>query len=146
MERGGWEVGVEQLMKLVVERPRALHHGDVLRDGRQCRPPAVLRVAEALREPERELRDVGAEDRDHPPLEDGSGHVFEVILRWNSTGWREVDFLTEDRCVELLQARARIDPQLFDERAATLLEGIECLRLPARSVERKHQLLTEALP
>ena len=142
----GRQVGVEELVELVVERPRALHHGDVLRDRRQRRPPAVLRVAEALREPKRELRDVGAEDRDDPPLEDGSGDVFEVILRRNRAGGHEVDFLAEDRGVELLQARARVDPQLVDERAATLLERIECLRLPARAVERKHQLLPEALP
>ena len=60
-----------------------------------------------------------------------SGDVFEMILRRNLAGGHEVDVLAEDRGVELLQALARVDPQLVDERAATLLEGIECLRLPA---------------
>ena len=48
--------------------------------------------------------------------------------------------------MQLLQARARVDPELLDEHAAPFLEGVECLRLPPRPVQREHQLLPEPLP
>ena len=47
--------------------------------------------------------------------------------------------------MQLLQARARVDPELLDEHAPPVLECLERLRLPARPVEREHQLLPEAL-
>src|ERR671923_201963 len=41
--------------------------------------------------------------------------------------------------------RLRVDPERLDEHARALLEGVERLRLPARPVEREHQLLAKAL-
>ena len=61
-----------------------------------------------------------------------SRDLLEVILRRGTArAGHEVDLLAEDRAVELLQPRARLDPQLVDERAATLLVRLERLRLPA---------------
>ena len=68
--------------------------------------------------------------------------VFEVVLARAPRRARasEADLLAEDRAVELLQRRARVDPELLDERAASLLVGLERLGLPPRAVEREHQL------
>jgi len=145
MERRRRQVGLEKLVQLVVERAGALHYRDVLSNlGQRC-SPGVVRVAEALREPNRQLRDVGAEDRDDPSLEDRSGHVVEVILRRRGAGRLEIELLAENRRLELLQTRARLDPQLLDEHPTPLLEHLERLRLPAGAVEREHQLLPEPL-
>ena len=53
--------------------------------------------------------------------------------------------LVEDRPVELLQGRARVDPELFDEPFAGVGVDGERLRLPAGAVERQHQLAVESL-
>ena len=43
-----------------------------------------------------------------------------------------------------LQLRAGLDAELVDEARARVLVDLECLRLPARAVEREHQLPAEA--
>ena len=48
--------------------------------------------------------------------------------------------------MERLQLRARVDPELVHERRARSGVGVERLRLPARAVEREHQLAAQALP
>ena len=54
--------------------------------------------------------------------------------------------LPEDALLEVTELTARLDPQLFHQRAARVGVGVERLRLPARPVERQHQLRAKALP
>ena len=51
--------------------------------------------------------------------------------------------MPEDRLLELLQQRARLDAQLIDERAARRLVCGKGLRLPSGAVEREHELPTQ---
>ncbi len=78
MNRRRRGVGVEQRVKLVVERARAFHHRDVLRDPRQAE--AVVGVVEPLREPRRQLRDLGAQHCHEPAAVERQQHLLEVIL------------------------------------------------------------------
>jgi hypothetical protein len=64
---------------------------------------------------------------------------WRVALR---CGWK---LLAEDRLLELLERRARVDPELLDERSARVPVDLERLRLAARAVEREHELGAEAL-
>ncbi len=48
--------------------------------------------------------------------------------------------LPKDRLLQLLERRARIDPELVDEGPARVLVGVQGLRLPARPVQRRHQI------
>ena len=61
--------------------------------------------------------------------------------RWRS----ERRVLIQDRAVELLQRRAGVDPELLEEPLAGVGVDGERLGLPARAVEREHQLAVEAL-
>ena len=47
--------------------------------------------------------------------------------------------------MQLLQTRARIDSELFDESSAPFLERVQRLGLPSGLVQREHQLLPEPL-
>ena len=76
------------------------------------------------------------------PASTAFGDLVEVVLRRAPTpppGARR-DLLPQDRAVELLELRARLEPELVDERAARVLVRVERLRLPPRAVERQHQL------
>ena len=53
--------------------------------------------------------------------------------------------LAEDGAFERLQLRAGIEAQLLAEHLAGRLEGPQGLRLPARAVERQHQVAVESL-
>ena len=53
--------------------------------------------------------------------------------------------LAQDRALELLQRRARLDSQLVDERAPGGLVGGQRLGLAPRPVEREHQLAAQPL-
>ena len=53
--------------------------------------------------------------------------------------------LAQDRRVQLLQGRRRLDTQLVDEHLARVLVGLERLRLAPASVEREHELAARAL-
>ncbi len=57
--------------------------------------------------------------------------------------WRQRRVLTEDRPLEVLQRRPRIDAELVDEHGAGGSIGVECVLLPTRAVEREDLLLTE---
>src|SRR4029450_12062015 len=57
----------------------------------------------------------------------------------------ERGLLTQDRRVELLKRRRWLDPELLHEHPARVLVGLERLRLPPASIERKHQLAARAL-
>ena len=52
----------------------------------------------------------------------------------------ERGILPEDGLLELSQLGGRVDAELLDENAARFLVGGERIRLPARPIERKHQL------
>jgi len=54
--------------------------------------------------------------------------------------------LAEDRLLELLKLRPRLEAEIVAERAADTPEGRERVRLPAAPVEREHQLSVETLP
>ena len=53
--------------------------------------------------------------------------------------------LDQDRALQLLQGRARLDPELVDEQPARLLVHLQRLRLTAGAVESEHQLPAQAL-
>ena len=53
--------------------------------------------------------------------------------------------LSEDGPLELLQRRARLDPQLLDERAARRAVRVERFGLPTGAVQREHELAPQAL-
>ena len=65
-------------MQLVVQRARALHHGDVLRDVRQA--VAVLRVVKALREALGQIGHVRTVHRDQATCEQGAQYLLEMVL------------------------------------------------------------------
>ena len=54
--------------------------------------------------------------------------------------------VTEDLSLKLAQLRARLDAELVDETGAGSLIHVQSLRLPARTVQRDHELAQEALP
>ena len=58
---------------------------------------------------------------------------------------RELRVLAQDRPLELLQGRGRLDPELLDERAPAVTVGLERLGLSARAVQSNHQLAAQAL-
>ena len=47
--------------------------------------------------------------------------------------------LPQDRPLQLLERRARLDPELVDEGPARVLVGVQSLGLPTRPVQRRHQ-------
>ena len=52
--------------------------------------------------------------------------------------------MPEDLRLELAQLRAGLDPELVDEAGARILVHVQCLGLPACTIQREHQLLQEA--
>ena len=62
-------------------------------------------------------------------------------------GSREVEtrILLQDRSLERLERRGRVDAELLDQRAPRLLVGLERLGLSARPVQREHQLTAQPL-
>ena len=68
------------------------------------------------------------------------------LAGWEVGRYSEVErwILPQDRSLELSECMGRLDAELFDKRAASVLVGIERLRLPARAVESEHQLRAEA--
>ena len=125
-------------MQLVVESPRALREGDELGDPREL-GRLLRRIGEAVHELARERRRVGPEHGDEPPGEQGVDDLRAMLLR-RRLGRRRVEsrLLAEDRGVQLLQLRPRLDAELCEQDAARLLVDGECVRLPARPVEREH--------
>jgi len=61
-------------------------------------------------------------------------------MRADSPARFELRILSQDLPLELLELRARLEAQLVAERLAGLPIGLERVRLPARGVERAHQL------
>src|SRR5205085_10261481 len=65
--------------------------------------------------------------------------------RWDRWPLLEPRVLAQDRAVQLLQRRAGLDPELVDEDAPSVVVDLERFRLPARAVEREHQLAAKPL-
>ena len=57
----------------------------------------------------------------------------------------EPRILLQDRSLERLERRGRVDAELLDQGAPRLLVGLERLGLPARPVQREHQLTAQPL-
>ena len=91
-------------------------------------------AGERLRDGEQRLRQTVAEPRDQ-----------DRALRSRRLRELERRVLAQDRALQLLQRRARLDPELVDEHAAGGLVGGQRLGLAARPVEREHQLAAQAL-
>ncbi len=53
--------------------------------------------------------------------------------------------MQQNLLLESCQLRRRLDPEFFSYLAAESLEGAQRLRLPARAVQRHHQLVNRAL-
>ena len=53
--------------------------------------------------------------------------------------------LPQNRPLQLLECRARIDPELVDECAARFLADVQSFCLPTRPVERGHQIHPQVL-
>ncbi len=115
-----------------------LHGAAVPGDGRRDRLEVVAentpeRLGIERRGERHRLDDVDEEDRDEPP---------ELHCRAGERRLLEEQrlVLAEDRRLELAQLGAGIDAELLDERLARCPVGRERVRLPARAVERKHEL------
>ena len=54
--------------------------------------------------------------------------------------------MVEDLTLEALEARARLEAELFRERAPPILVRAQRLRLAARAIESEHELPARALP
>ena len=68
-----------------------------------------------------------------------------VAVGWSTGDELELGILAQDRPLERLERRARVDPELVDERPPSFLVAIERLGLPPGAVERAHQLATRSL-
>ncbi len=55
-------------------------------------------------------------------------------------------FVAQDRLLQALQLLARLEAELLRQLAPRGAVGVECLGLPARAVQREHQLAAKRLP
>ena len=146
----GSALGAERQMELVVQRPDPVACGDGLAEIREA--AAVPRERRsALRANLRQLEPAqaagaGAEHGHEPAREQRAQHLVEVIVERRRRSDDESALLPQDRAVQALQLRSRLQAELFDERPTCGAVGLERIRLPARTVERQHQLRPEALP
>ena len=67
------------------------------------------------------------------------------LRRRRHRGRLQVHVLTENAQLQLLERRTGVDPELLDERPASVLEHLERVGLPAAAVEREHQLSAQTL-
>ena len=131
-----------------MQRPDPVPGGDGLRDVRQ----AARAVAElkSLGKQGRQLipgdaAHSRAENGNEPPTQECTHHLVVVVLERRRADAYERALLSQDRSVERLELRSRIDPELVDKRAPRVVVGIERLSLPTGSVEREHELATQSL-
>ena len=102
---------------------------------------AVLAVVEALCEPLGERADIRSQYRHEAAGEEDLSDLCEVcVVRARGGGPRMRHFLPENPSVELLQLRARLEPELGDELAPGFLVRTKRVRLPPGVVEREHEL------
>ena len=116
-------------MELVVQGSRALHEGDVFRDACELRA-GIRGKPESLGEPVREVGDLDPDDGDEPPAEESGRDFLHALLggRLDRDGVQRA-LLPENRPVETLQRRARIDPQLLEQDVAAFLVDAQGVRL-----------------
>ena len=60
-------------------------------------------------------------------------------------GHGEPRLVAKDLRLEPLELRARLDSELVDEAGACILVRLERFRLPARAIQREHELPAERL-
>ncbi len=121
------------------------HHGDVLRD--LWERAAVRRVLEPLGQPKRQLGDVRSEYRNEPTGQHRLDDILDPVLghRRDRRALLEPRILAENRAVQLLKRRAGLDPELVDENTPRVVVDLERFGLPARPVEREHQVAAKPL-
>ena len=146
VEQRRLDVPVQREVQLVVERPDPISGRDRLRDVGE---PPVLRLSSKrsasrlARSSPATLAAPGPRTGTRRPAAKCAHHLVVVILdRWlGDTDERPL--LAKDRAVQRLQLRAGLDPELVDERSACVAVRRERVGLPARAVQREHQLRTE---
>jgi hypothetical protein len=140
----------EELVQLVVQRADALGDRHVLRDPRQI-AAVLLGAIEGLGQPRGQalpvLRGGPRAENVHEPTREQRAHDLpEAVLPRPRDGLRlQHGLLAQDRRVQLLQGRRRLDSELLDEHLAGLLVSLERLRLASASVQREHELAARAL-
>ena len=144
----GLDRRLEPVVQLVPEATGATHRRHVLADTGQVER-AVARVVERRREALRKRRRAReAEHGDDAARQERLDDLV-VDLRRPAVATRgtraDRRVLAQDPRLQVLQAPARLDAELADERAARVLVGLERLRLAARAVEGLHQQLTRPL-
>ena len=127
----------EASVELVVERARAVHGGDVLRDACEVGRPA-LRVAERRGERRSEVgAAVETEHRDDSPREKRL-HDLAVAIRGVAVCPLRPSLATQYLALEPAEILARLDADLV-ERGAGLSVGLERLRRAAGPMASAHQ-------
>ena len=107
----------------------------------------VRRILEPLGQPHSQVGDVGSENRHEPAGQHRLDDVLDPVLgrRHDRLPPFKPRILSEDRAVQLLQRWAGLDSELVDEHAPGVVVDLERFRLPARSIEREHQLAAKPL-
>ena len=145
MERAGLDGRLEARVQLVVQRARALHRRHVLRDPREV-DRAVVRNRECPREMLREVPGpVEPDDRDDAASEERLHDLALLVGGHRSAAGRESGLVPEDLRLEPLELRAGLDSEFVDEAGARILVDLQGLRLPARTIQREHELPAEGL-
>ena len=145
MQRAGLHRGLEARVELVVQRPRALHRRHVLRDAGEVDGPVVgnrKRRGEVLGEV---AGAVEADDGHDPTGEKGPHDLALLVRRCTDRPRCEARFVAEDLRLEPLELRAGLDSEFVDEAGACILVHLQGLRLPARTIQREHELPAERL-
>ena len=89
---------------------------------------------------------VEPEHGDDPAREQRTEDLRVVVgVGASRAGRRDARLVAQDLRLEPLELRAGLDAQLLDEARAGVLVGVERFRLPARAVEREHELAAERL-
>jgi hypothetical protein len=84
--------------------------------------------------------DAGEDDRTRMTAGYGPPRPWSLTSRQIEHG-----ILLQDAALELLQALARLEPDLLGEREATLLVDMQRLGLAVRAVQREHELAAQPL-
>ncbi len=146
MQRAGLDSSLESGVELVVQRPRALHRRDVLRDAREV-DRAIVGYGEGPGEMIREIPGAVQADHGHDAAGEERLHDLAFLVRGRGrVGRGEARLVPEDLRLESLELGTGLDPELVDEASASILVHLEGLGLPARAIQREHQLPPEGLP
>ena len=145
MERPRLHGRLEPGVQLVVERTRSLHRRDVLGHTREV-DRAIVGNRESPGEMLREVaRSVEADDRHDPTGEQSLDDLPLLVRGRRRAGHRKPRLVAKDLRLEPLELGAGLDPELVDEAGACVLVHLEGLGLPARAIQREHQLSPEGL-